>query len=132
MRRWADSQGYGDCEIKTIALEGEGKIVDRAESLWRLLLAEADHLRAADVIVLGRLLEDAPPPLPGGSKPGLRYHGPYQTNANSERPSACHSQGVPVGVMLVAKLLESGIIGSPRIGICAMGRCGRWTAREFG
>ncbi|OAG09592.1 uncharacterized protein CC84DRAFT_1111120 [Paraphaeosphaeria sporulosa] len=33
---------------------------------------------------------------------------------------ACHSQGVPVAVMLVAKLIQSGFINSARIGICAM------------
>lgn len=34
---------------------------------------------------------------------------------------ACHSQGVPVSVMLVAKLIELGCLGSNvRIGICAM------------
>ncbi|KAF9739150.1 hypothetical protein PMIN06_002266 [Paraphaeosphaeria minitans] len=33
---------------------------------------------------------------------------------------ACHSQGVPVAVMLVAKLIQSGFINSTRIGICAM------------
>jgi len=35
---------------------------------------------------------------------------------------ACHSQGVPVGVMLVAKLIEFGVVSSSRIGICAMGK----------
>lgn len=33
---------------------------------------------------------------------------------------ACHSQGVPVAVMLVAKLIQSGFINAGRIGICAM------------
>lgn len=33
---------------------------------------------------------------------------------------ACHSQGVPVSVMLLEKLIESGAISSARVGICAM------------
>jgi hypothetical protein len=35
---------------------------------------------------------------------------------------ACHSQGVPVAIMLVAKLIEFGVVSSSRIGICAMGK----------
>lgn len=33
---------------------------------------------------------------------------------------ACHSQGVPVAIMLVAKLIQFGCVSSARIGICAM------------
>jgi len=33
---------------------------------------------------------------------------------------ACHSQGVPVAVMLVAKLIQFGCVNATRIGICAM------------
>lgn len=33
---------------------------------------------------------------------------------------ACHSQGVPVSVMLLAKLIDSGIIQNAKIGVCAM------------
>ncbi|KAJ8069214.1 hypothetical protein OCU04_002880 [Sclerotinia nivalis] len=33
---------------------------------------------------------------------------------------AAHSQGVPVALMLVAKLIEEGIVSSARIGVCAM------------
>ncbi|KAH6670236.1 hypothetical protein F5X68DRAFT_159139 [Plectosphaerella plurivora] len=33
---------------------------------------------------------------------------------------ACHSQGVPVAVMLLAKLIDLGIITNARIGVCAM------------
>lgn len=35
---------------------------------------------------------------------------------------ACHSQGVPVAVMLLAKLIDLGIITNARIGVCAMGK----------
>ncbi len=89
IRRWADSHGCEDCEIEKIALEGEGKIGERVENLWRLLLNWIEHLRQADLIIL-----------------------------------ACHSQGVPVTLMLLAKLIELGIITSARIGVCSMGKLG--------
>lgn len=85
IRRWADSHGCGDCEIEKVALEGEGKIADRVDNLWKLLLNWIEHIRAADLIVL-----------------------------------ACHSQGVPVGMMLLEKLIDLGIISRSKIGICAM------------
>ncbi|CAK7216608.1 hypothetical protein SBRCBS47491_002885 [Sporothrix bragantina] len=85
VRRWADNNGCEDCEIEKIALEGEGKIADRVENLWKLLLNWIDHIRKADVVVL-----------------------------------ACHSQGVPVGFMLLAKLIDLGIVTTARIGVCAM------------
>lgn len=85
LRRWADSHGSEDCEIEKVALEGEGKISERVDNLWKLLLNWIDHIRQADLIVV-----------------------------------ACHSQGVPVGIMLVAKLIELGIITTQRIGVCAM------------
>lgn len=85
IRRWADSHGCEDCEIEKVALEGEGKIADRVDNLWKLLLNWIDHIRSADLILV-----------------------------------ACHSQGVPVGLMLVAKLIDLGIITDARIGICAM------------
>lgn len=85
IRRWADSHGCEDCEIEKVALEGEGRIGDRVENLWRLLLNWIDHIRTADVIVFG-----------------------------------CHSQGVPVTLMLLAKLLELGIITTAKVGVCAM------------
>ncbi|KAK7960995.1 hypothetical protein PG988_012209 [Apiospora saccharicola] len=85
IRRWANSHGCADCEIENIALNYEGKIGDRVDKLWLVLLNWIEHIRNADLILL-----------------------------------ACHSQGVPVGVMLVAKLLELGVITTARIGICAM------------
>ena len=33
---------------------------------------------------------------------------------------ACHSQGVPVTIMLVAKLISFGCINAARVGVCAM------------
>ncbi|KAI1868113.1 uncharacterized protein JN550_006601 [Neoarthrinium moseri] len=85
IRRWADSHGCEDCEIEKVALEGEGKIADRVDNLWKLLLNWIEHIRSADLILV-----------------------------------ACHSQGVPVGLMLVAKLIDLGIITTARIGVCAM------------
>lgn len=50
-RRWADSHGFEDCEIEKIALEGEGKIADRVDNLWKLMLNWIDHIRGADLVV---------------------------------------------------------------------------------
>ena len=86
IRRWGDLNGCVDCEIEKVALEGEGKIAERVDNLWKLLLNWIDHIRKADFIMI-----------------------------------ACHSQGVPVAVMLVAKLIEFGVVSSTRISICAMG-----------
>ncbi|KAI0381035.1 hypothetical protein F5Y04DRAFT_256538 [Hypomontagnella monticulosa] len=85
IRRWAERNGCGDCEIEKIALEGEGKIADRVDNLWKLLLNWIEHIRDADLVVL-----------------------------------ACHSQGVPVGLMLLEKLIDLGIVTRSRIGVCAM------------
>ncbi|KAL2142618.1 hypothetical protein VTI28DRAFT_882 [Corynascus sepedonium] len=85
IRRWADTHGCQDCEIEKVALEGEGKIGERVENLWKLLLNWIDLIRKADLILIG-----------------------------------CHSQGVPVSIMLLAKLIELGVVGSTRVGVCAM------------
>ena len=86
IRRWAETNGCEDCEIEKVALEGEGKIADRVDNLWKLFLNWIDHIRSADLVIL-----------------------------------ACHSQGVPVAVMLLAKLIDLGIITGAKIGVCAMG-----------
>ncbi|KAH6636373.1 hypothetical protein F5144DRAFT_628429 [Chaetomium tenue] len=85
IRRWADSHGCEDCEIEKVALEGEGKIGERVENLWKLLLNWIDLIRKADLILIG-----------------------------------CHSQGVPVSIMLLAKLIELGVVASAKVGVCAM------------
>lgn len=84
IRKWTNSRGY-DCQVKTAALEGEGRILERVGLLWKLLLNWIDEIRKADFILV-----------------------------------ACHSQGVPVATMLVAKLVNFGCINSARVGICAM------------
>jgi hypothetical protein len=86
IRKWADAHGCADCEIEKVALEGEGRVGERVENLWKLLLNWIEQVRRADLIVVG-----------------------------------CHSQGVPVAIMLLAKLIELGIITNARIGVCAMG-----------
>ncbi|SCO32430.1 related to Rotein of unknown function [Fusarium fujikuroi] len=85
IRRWTESHGCGDCEIEKVALEGEGKIRDRVDNLWNLMLNWIDHIRSADFILI-----------------------------------ACHSQGVPVSIMLLEKLIDLGIITNAKVGVCAM------------
>lgn len=86
IRRWGDAHGCADLEVEKVALEGEGKIAERVDNLWKLLLNWIDGVRKADFIMI-----------------------------------ACHSQGVPVAIMLVAKLIEFGVVSNGRIGVCAMG-----------
>jgi hypothetical protein len=77
-------RGYSP-EIEQIALEGEGFVAERVNTLWKLLLNWIDQIKAADFILV-----------------------------------ACHSQGVPVAIMLVAKLIQFGCVNAARIGVCAM------------
>ncbi|KAL6248547.1 hypothetical protein RBB50_004802 [Rhinocladiella similis] len=84
IRKWTRSHGY-ECEVKSAALEGEGRITERVELLWKLLLNWIDEIRKSDFVMI-----------------------------------ACHSQGVPVAIMLVAKLIQFGCISGARVGICAM------------
>lgn len=83
IRNWAEKKGVS-CQVEKVALEGEGKIAERVDLLWKLLLNWIDDIRKADFIMI-----------------------------------ACHSQGVPVAVMLVAKLISFGC-SSARIGLCCM------------
>nr|KMM71850.1 hypothetical protein CPAG_08151 [Coccidioides posadasii RMSCC 3488] len=82
--QWAATNN-SPCQVEKIILEGEGRISERVDLLWKLLLNWIDHVRRADFIMV-----------------------------------SCHSQGVPVATMLVAKLIAFGCISSARIGICAM------------
>lgn len=84
IHKWTQNQGYR-CEVEKIALEGEGKVAERIELLWKLLLNWVEKIRRADFIMI-----------------------------------ACHSQGVPVAMMLVAKLIEFGCLNNTRIGVCAL------------
>lgn len=66
-------------------MEGEGRILERVDLLWKLLLNWIDNIRRADFVMV-----------------------------------ACHSQGVPVAIMLIAKLIALGCVNDARIGVCAM------------
>ncbi|RKF71847.1 uncharacterized protein GcM1_250253 [Golovinomyces cichoracearum] len=85
IQRWADSHNIENCDIQKIPLEGGGKVTERVENLWKILLNWITHIQKADVIMF-----------------------------------ACHSQGVPVAVILTAKLIEFGVVSKARIGVCAM------------
>ncbi|KND89001.1 Uncharacterized protein TOPH_06256 [Tolypocladium ophioglossoides CBS 100239] len=85
IRRWADAHGCPDCAIEKVALEGDGRISERVDNLWKLMLNWIDHIRSADLVIL-----------------------------------ASHSQGVPVSIMLLEKLIDLGIITDAKIGVCAM------------
>ena len=84
IQRWTRHRGYS-CDIAKVALEGEGRIGERVDLLWKLMLNWLDDIRKADFIFV-----------------------------------ACHSQGVPVAVMLVAKLISFGCINGARVVLCAM------------
>ncbi|KAI2732471.1 hypothetical protein CBS147332_1610 [Penicillium roqueforti] len=84
IRKYTESHGYS-CEIAKIALEGEGRITERVDLLWKLLLNWMEEIRKADFVMF-----------------------------------ACHSQGVPVTIMLVSKLIQFGCLDAKRVGICAM------------
>lgn len=84
IKEWSEARGYCP-EIEQVALEGEGFIAERVNTLWKLLLNWIDHIKEADFIMV-----------------------------------ACHSQGVPVAMMLVAKLIQFGCVNAARIGVCAM------------
>ncbi|KAL4890224.1 hypothetical protein BDV59DRAFT_185078 [Aspergillus ambiguus] len=84
IRKWTEDHGY-QCDIEKIALEGEGRIAERVDLLWKLLLNWMEEIRKADFILV-----------------------------------ACHSQGVPVAIMLVAKLIAFGCLNATRVGVCAM------------
>lgn len=84
IRNWVEDHGQS-CRVETVALEGEGRIAERVDVLWKLLLNWIDDIRKADFIMI-----------------------------------ACHSQGVPVAMMLVAKLISFGCVTTARIGVCAM------------
>jgi hypothetical protein len=66
-------------------LEGDGKINDRVDNLWKLMLNWVDHIRHADLVLI-----------------------------------SCHSQGVPVSIMLLEKLIDLGILTTAKISVCAM------------
>ena len=80
---------HNECSIQNVeklALEGSGRIEERLEALWKILLSWVDLIRKADLLFV-----------------------------------ACHSQGVPVAISLVSKLIQFGCCKKGvKIGICAM------------
>ncbi|KAI4152402.1 MAG: hypothetical protein LQ341_000709 [Variospora aurantia] len=84
IQSWTSAHGQ-QCEVEKVALEGEGRILERVDLLWKLLLNWIDNIQRADFVMV-----------------------------------ACHSQGVPVAIMLIAKLIEFGCVNKSRIGVCAM------------
>ena len=85
IKKWTHNQGYS-CEIiEKVALEGEGKIAERIELLWKLMLNWIEKIRKADFVMI-----------------------------------ACHSQGVPVALILMAKLIAFGCLNSAKVAVCAM------------
>ena len=51
IKRWTHERGYS-CEVQTAALEGEGRISERVELLWKLLLNWVDAIRKADFVMV--------------------------------------------------------------------------------
>ncbi|KAI4286897.1 MAG: hypothetical protein L6R35_003846 [Caloplaca aegaea] len=84
IQAWTSAHGQ-HCEVEKVALEGEGRILERVDLLWKLLLNWIDNIQRADFVMV-----------------------------------ACHSQGVPVAILLIAKLIEFGCLNKSRIGVCAM------------
>ena len=81
IKRWAEQNGV-EIEVETVALEGEGKVADRVEMLWKLLEKWMDHVKNADFIMIG-----------------------------------AHSQGVVVGLQLLARMIEQGWVDNARVGV---------------
>ncbi|KAA8916248.1 hypothetical protein TRICI_001600 [Trichomonascus ciferrii] len=84
VQRWADEKGF-KVEIEKIALEGEGKVMNRVEKLYTLLQNWISHIHDADFIFF-----------------------------------AAHSQGTPVAVHLLARLVEEGHVERKQIALLGM------------
>lgn len=81
IKRWAEHNGV-EIEVETVALEGEGKVADRVDMLWKLLEKWVDHVKNADYVMIG-----------------------------------AHSQGVVVGLQLLARMIEQGWVDDARVGV---------------
>ncbi|OAL67843.1 hypothetical protein A7C99_0974 [Trichophyton rubrum] len=51
IQEWAD-ENNSPCHIEKIALEGEGRISERVDLLWKLLLNWIEHIREADFVLV--------------------------------------------------------------------------------
>ncbi|KAL1855452.1 hypothetical protein Plec18170_004172 [Paecilomyces lecythidis] len=51
IRQWTENHGYS-CDVQKIALEGEGRIAERVDLLWKLLLNWIEDIRKADFVLV--------------------------------------------------------------------------------
>lgn len=84
VERWASEKGIS-VQIEKIALEGEGKVLKRVETLYQMLCNWLHLIDEADFIYF-----------------------------------AAHSQGTPVAVHLLAKLVEDGHVENKRVALLGM------------
>lgn len=84
VERWASEKGVS-VQIEKIALEGEGKVLKRVETLYQMLCNWLHLIDEADFIYF-----------------------------------AAHSQGTPVAVHLLAKLVEDGHVENKRVALLGM------------
>ncbi|ODQ56318.1 hypothetical protein SAICODRAFT_87028 [Saitoella complicata NRRL Y-17804] len=99
VKRWFDTNNPGtELQIEKIALEGEGLVHTRLETLWKLLLQYVDIVQTADLLFI-----------------------------------AAHSQGSPVAIQLLARLVEEGYIrDGARVGVLCMAGIHMGPFRELG
>lgn len=84
VQRWAHEKGY-TVETEKIALDGEGRVMYRVESLYKLLLNWLNLIEEADFVFF-----------------------------------AAHSQGTPVAVHLMAKLVDDGHVKRKHLALLGM------------
>lgn len=60
IKEWVRQHGDYECEIEKVALEGEGFIADRVDTLWKLLLNWIDKIRKADLIIVAAHSQGVP------------------------------------------------------------------------
>lgn len=59
IKKWTQHLGYS-CKVEEVALEGEGKISERIELLWKLMLNHMDQIRTADFILIASHSQASP------------------------------------------------------------------------
>ncbi|BFZ59289.1 hypothetical protein YB2330_000295 [Saitoella coloradoensis] len=99
VQRWFDTNDPGtELHIEKIALEGEGLVHTRLETLWNLLLQHVDVVQNSDILYI-----------------------------------AAHSQGSPVAIQLLARLIEEGYIrDGAKVGVLCMAGIHMGPFRELG
>ncbi|KAH3681116.1 hypothetical protein WICPIJ_007921 [Wickerhamomyces pijperi] len=86
--KWAKRENV-NIEVQKIALEKEGKVLDRVEFFYNVLEKWKEELKGVDYIYI-----------------------------------AAHSQGCPVSIILLAKLIESGLIDATKVRISLLAMAG--------